>query len=356
MNEVAFVEKREADWKRLMFLCARADVSPSQMTAAELMEMFRLHRRASKDLSIVRTRSGNQELAEYLNTIVVRSYGIIYRPAPKPLRRAIPETLRMVADAGRRLRWFTLASAMLMVVGAVFSWTVLRTVPDAREYVIPPSDEQNFEVWKKGDFDPRTADESIAMTGFYTANNARVAIVTGSLAAGTFGIGTIYIMFATGSQLGALMSELETVGRLSAILTVLPHGVTELSGIVLAGAAGLRMGWALLVPGRRRRGASLIAAGKDATICLGFSAVMMFMAAPVEGYFSFDPRIPLVYKLLFAGVVGAGWVLFWTGYGRSKSDGSQGDGDRIVDGVHHDRRNKAAGLKGQPRRQRANPG
>ena len=62
------------------------------------------------------------------------------------------------------------------------------------------------------------------------------------------------------------------------------HGVLELSCIVVAGAAGMRMGWALVVPGHRRRGAALAAEARAAAeIVLGTTAWLV-VAGLLEGF------------------------------------------------------------------------
>ena len=53
MNEVLFVERREPDWKRLNFLTARADASPTNLQPEELEEFVRLYKRVSGDLAKV---------------------------------------------------------------------------------------------------------------------------------------------------------------------------------------------------------------------------------------------------------------------------------------------------------------
>ena len=122
---------------------------------------------------------------------------------------------------------------------------------------------------------------------------------------------------ADGVILGTLAYETMTVGRLGHLLIwIAPHGVTELSGLILSGAAGYAMGWALIVPGRRKRGAALKEAGKDAIVVLCTAVVLMFIAAPVEGFFSFNPNVPDALKIAFAGLAAAAWAVFWIGYGR----------------------------------------
>ena len=76
------------------------------------------------------------------------------------------------------------------------------------------------------------------------------------------------------------------------------------------------MGWALIVPGRRKRSAALKEAGKDAIVVLCTAVVLMFIAAPVEGFFSFNKNIPDWAKIAFASLAAAAWAVFWVGYAK----------------------------------------
>ena len=80
------------------------------------------------------------------------------------------------------------------------------------------------------------------------------------------------------------------------------------------------LGWALICPGRRKRGEALALAGKDAIVLLATSIVMMFIAAPFEGYFSFNPNIPDAVKLIVAVLVASAWAAFWMGFGRTSDE------------------------------------
>jgi uncharacterized membrane protein SpoIIM required for sporulation len=93
--------------------------------------------------------------------------------------------------------------------------------------------------------------------------------------------------------------------------------------LVISGAAGLLMGYSLINPGRRRRGDALRAAGKDALVLLITATLMMFMAAPIEGFFSFNPRVPVGAKIAFAIVSAIAWGLFWVFYGRPSESGDE---------------------------------
>lgn len=319
MNEVLFVEKRESDWKRLNTLTAKADVSPAQLSPADLDEFIRLYKRVSSDLALARTRSANVELVEFLNDLCAKAYGVVYR-APKPKwGAALANGVRAAAQTVRR-RWAAVTLSIGLFLGsAVFAFLCLKLAPATKEHFIPPGFADSFRSWREGEMPDRGFGESIGSTGFYMGNNPRAAIATGAIAAGTFGIGSAYLVYMNGGMLGALVYELEPVGRIGYLFArILPHGVTELSGLFFAGAAGFVMGGALLRPGRLRRGDSLKKAAKDALTLLITAIVMMFIAAPIEGFFSFNPAVPTSLKIIFAAATAVGWAFFWIGYGREE--------------------------------------
>jgi uncharacterized membrane protein SpoIIM required for sporulation len=86
---------------------------------------------------------------------------------------------------------------------------------------------------------------------------------------------------------------------------VVTHGAFELTAIVLSGAAGLRLGHALLAPGRRTRLQSLVSAARQAVVLVyGFTA-MLIVAAAVEAFWSSASWLPPTAKY---GVAAACWV------------------------------------------------
>lgn len=322
MNESSFVEKREADWRQIAYLSDRADVSPSQLSEDELHEFIRLYRRASGDLALARTKSSNVPLISFLNDLVGRAYGILYRAKRKSVGAAIADGIAIAAQTARRRKAFLIASAMIFIGTGALTFGTLGARPDLRDHMVnDPMMKMVFEQWKKGEFPKTDASNRFAMTSFYMSNNPLVAIVAGSIAASTFGVGTVLQLARNGLLIGSLSFEMARVGKLGFLYaSILPHGVPELSGLVVSGAAGLLMGWALINPGRRTRGEALREAGKDAVVLLATSVCLMFIAAPIEGFFSFNPDVPSAYKV--AVILGelVVWGLFWTGFGKSSEE------------------------------------
>lgn len=322
MNEVAFVKKRETDWQRLTFLCDAAEVSPSKLKPDEFHEFIRIYRRVSADLATARTRSNNIQLINFLNDVVARAYGILYRSPRKSLFRALWESIELAAQTARRCKWFILTSATLFVASGFLAFFLLDFQPQTRAVFIPHGMEKNFEAWKNGDLPDRGAAESTQMTGMYMMNNPRQAVIGGSVAAATFGFGTAYVLYMNGAMVGALAHEVRSTGKMGFLfLSITPHGVTEISGLVISGGAGFVMGYALINPGRRRRGEALKAAGKDALVLLITATLMMFMAAPIEGFFSFNSHVPPIAKIMFACASAIAWGLFWVFFGKKSEPG-----------------------------------
>lgn len=317
MNELIFVERRRADWDRLAWLCARAENSPSMLTPAELDEFVKKYRAASGDLAWIRTRSTNTELIYSLNVLVGRAYSQLYRPRPNPIGKAISLAIATAAQTVRRCKVFVFLSAILFFGSGVFSYFTMSNVKEAQEFFIPEQFKESFDQWKTGKHGERNLDDSVMMTAFYATNNPLVAIMTASIGVATMGIGSAYFVYNNGAVLGALVHEVAPHGQVGHVLTsIFPHGVPELSGAIIAGAAGFVMGWALINPGRRRRGEALRNAGKDAITLLIVAFCLMVIAAPIEGFFSFNPRIPVALKVAVGIVEVIAWGLFWTFYAR----------------------------------------
>ena len=152
------------------------------------------------------------------------------------------------------------------------------------------------------------------MLGYYVFNNVSIGLRT--FASGLVaGIGPIIALGMNGVMAGSVASHLQVVGRGDPFWRfVVGHSAFELTAIVIAGGAGLRLGLELLAPGRRRRGDALVRAGRrGALLCLGVFA-MLLVAAFIEAFWSSIGWIPAPVKY---GVGAALWlfVLAWLGFG-----------------------------------------
>jgi len=146
------------------------------------------------------------------------------------------------------------------------------------------------------------------MFGYYIYNNISIGFRT--FASGLLGgVGAIVVLVTNGIVIGTVAGHLTEIGYGDPFWRfVAGHSGFELSAVVLAGGAGLRIGWALLAPGRLSRRRALVEAGKDgAQICYGVFLLLVF-AAFVEAFWSSIGWMPSSIKF---GVGGLVWVMVW---------------------------------------------
>lgn len=321
MNEQKFFAEREPDWKRLNMLCDKSDASPTQLSSDELREIFTLYKKVSGDLALVRTATSNPQLTAFLNDLVGRAYGLLYRPPKRSALAAIADSIALAARTVRKRKWQLFLAMAIFFGSGLIAFLCMGHVPGTKGHFVPVGWEETVQHWRDGDMQARDLGGSVEATGFYMSNNPRVSIITGAVAASTFGVMTAQLLFSNGALLGALVHELVPVNRVGYLIVhILPHGIPELMGIFVAGAAGFTMGWALIRPGRRTRTEALRDAGKDAIVLLCTAVVLMFIAAPIEGFFSFNPNVPDAVRGFVILVSGAAWLAFWVNFGKTDEE------------------------------------
>lgn len=321
MNEETILSQRGADWKRLDDLTRKAGHRFGHLSDDELEEFVRLYRQTSADLAYLTTHSSNESVVQYLNAVVGQAYSQLYREPYRPWGQKFVEALTATAETVRRRRRSLYLAIAVFFAGVFTASGLLTASNDFRPFYIPqdPQMQEVFESWKSGQHDQRTGGEGVMMTSFYASNNPRVSIVTNALSLVSFGTFTTYIVWQNGTLMGALGHEVATVGQLGfLVVSIVPHGVTEMGGIFMAAAGGFVLAGALILPGRRSRAEALRIAGKDAFVFAVLSILMTLMAAPIEGFFSFDPRIPWWMKAAVGLLTLVGWVAFFAFYGNKR--------------------------------------
>jgi uncharacterized membrane protein SpoIIM required for sporulation len=142
------------------------------------------------------------------------------------------------------------------------------------------------EAYAKGFDEGRGSGEDVLMAGFYVNNNVGIALRCFAL--GIFGgIGSAFYLVQNGLSIGAIFGYVTSQGAGANILTfVVGHGSLELGAIVLAGGAGLALGWSVVAPGERTRLASLQHVAREVIVIVFGAAVMLLMAAAIEAFWS----------------------------------------------------------------------
>lgn len=321
MKQEQFVVRHRAEWDAFeLWLQAhgeggrrRPGTAPVGLDDGEVPARYR---RLCQQLALARRRGYSTPLLERLQGLMQRGHAVLYRARPPRWRRAaeflvagFPQLVRSQAGC----MWASLALFALPLVGL---FVLLQWRPELVHHVLDPRQIAQIEAM----YDPSDARHALGrdagsdwqMFGHYVMNNISIGLRTfaGGLLAG---VGTILVLIANGVNIGAVAGHLQAIGHGDPFWRfVAGHAPLELTAIVIAGGAGLRLGLGLVAPGRRRRRDALVHAGRiGARLCLGIT-VMLLLAAFVEAFWSSTQSVPAwgkyaVSAVLWLAVIGWLW-------------------------------------------------
>jgi len=302
-----FVALRREDWNRLEDLLARAGTSHlNSLAPAQVLTMTALYRRATADLARAQRDWPDEPVHSYLNGLVGRGHGIVYRRGGRVWRR-IRDFYAEVLPRTYREAWpYLLASAALLFVPAIVSFFVVLANPDSAAGIASPEiidRVRHHQLWTEIEPALRAVTGGVIM-----ANNIWVVMLTFGFGV-VFGLPVIYVLITNGISLGGLFGLTGAYGLAGGLFDfVIAHGVLELSIIVAEGAAGLMMGWALVSPGNRKRVDALVDATRRAFILLIGLAPLLVVAGTIEGNIS-PSDAPFAVKLTIGLTTG---LLFYS--------------------------------------------
>jgi uncharacterized membrane protein SpoIIM required for sporulation len=164
----------------------------------------------------------------------------------------------------------------------------------------------------------RTPSTDWMMFGYYIHNNIGVSFQC--FAGGLFaGVGSLFFLAWNGAFGGAIAGYLTERGLSSTFYSfVATHSSFELTAIILSGAAGLRIGHALLAPRRQTRRQSLVVATRETSVLLYGVTVMLIVAAAIEAFWSSAQWLPLPVKYSVAALCWAAVITFFVRQGRQE--------------------------------------
>jgi uncharacterized membrane protein SpoIIM required for sporulation len=181
-----------------------------------------------------------------------------------------------------------LASALLLFVPAFGAYAAVRANPALDTAFAPAGYVEQMDQAFGEDFGKkdRPSGANALMNSFYIVNNVYVSILafaTGAL----LGLGSAFVLVMNGMILGGVAAIVAKKGMtLNFWAFVASHGGIELGAIVIAGAAGLLIGLAVLAPGALPRKRALAVAAKDAGLLMGGVVTLLVIAAAVEAWIS----------------------------------------------------------------------
>jgi uncharacterized membrane protein SpoIIM required for sporulation len=281
-----FVAARRQDWTELEQLLGPGR-SFRKLPPASIARAAAIYRAVSADLMRAEAAGYSPDVIALLDGLAARAHNTQYRAPPDRLRAVweliagdFPRTLR------RHARFFALGIALFVLPGVVGFTGALRSRAFALRILPPEMVDMMEQSYAKGFSEGREAGTNTAMAGFYVNHNIGIAFqcfATGVL----FGLGSMFFLVYNGLTIGAVAGLVTAAGHWRNLLTfTCTHGAFELTAIVISGAAGMVMGYALVDTGGRTRFGSLRARGRDIVNLVMGAALMLAVAAMIEGFWS----------------------------------------------------------------------
>jgi uncharacterized membrane protein SpoIIM required for sporulation len=277
---------------------------------AEAERLPRLFRELSVDLSLAEARMYGPRITERLNELVIRGYELIYRTRRGTWESVVLFLVEKFPQAVRRewrLLWLCSAVfwlpffAMMLSAHHDIRWIQAVLGADgmaSMEQMYGGREEQLSHLRSE-------YGSNFMMFCFYIYNN--VAIDFRIFAGGILGgLGTLMFLLFNGVQLGASAGYVNHACNPESFWSfVAGHSSYELLGMIVSGVAGMRLGLAILRPGRLPRVRALVEASKASLPLIYGAALLTVIAAFVEGFWSAQ-GISSEWKYT-VGIIG--WVL-----------------------------------------------
>jgi uncharacterized membrane protein SpoIIM required for sporulation len=312
-----FRRERQASWlelERLVEKAQRSDVR--RLSAADLARLPLLYRAALSSLSVARSISLDRNAVEYLESLCARAHACVYgvrRRLPDALGefflRRLPRTVRAQSGA-------VLLALGTVLLGVVAGW-MLCAADSERYYAFVGEDlasgrdpGASTEYLRAGLYGGAHGTDDLAMfASFLFTHNAEVGILAFCLGL-VAGLPTFLLLLVTGLMMGAFGWLYGSRGLgLDLWGWLLPHGITEIGAVVLCGAGGFLVAYAMVFPGRLSRLDNLATKGREAGVLVIGAVCMLLVAGLIEGIFR---QTVLDVGIRYA--VALATLLFWAFY------------------------------------------
>ncbi|MBK7932317.1 MAG: stage II sporulation protein M [Acidobacteria bacterium] len=301
-----FLKEKKDNWQRLEdLLTMLSGSSLRSLSRVEVREFGELYRRAAADLAIARAETRDAKLINYLNSLVIRAHGKIYRAESDGFGLIWKFFAQDFPAAFRSARVFILVAFLVFTVSAFISGWLSFNNP---EFAVLIGVEETADAARSNKMWWLSLNEAnqVGASQILT-NNIRVAFLAFAWGA-LLGLGSFYILMMNGVSIGGVVGACyrgNTDFANELMTFMVGHGVIELSTIFMAGGAGMMIGYAFIDPGDLTRAQALKKKGMEAAKIVFGCACLLVVAGVIEGFLS-PSALPAPYKIatgVFTGIV-----------------------------------------------------
>lgn len=321
MKQSLFEARHKVEWERFTLALERLEHGKDTSQVASFPKAYR---RLCQHLALAQERGYSSFLIDSLQQQVLRGHQQLYRHRSRFGANLLSFIL---ADFPRRVRaeWPFVLAAALLFFGSLIGFALLvYGYPELIYNLIPAEQVREMQSM----YDPvaghlgrsaeRAASEDWVMFGYYVMHNIGIAFQT--FASGLLlGVGSGFFLFYNGLIIGAVAGHLSEIGFGQTFWSfVIGHGAFELTAITLAGAAGLKLGWAVIAPGRLTRGEALVEAARKSVLLVCGVMLLLLIAAFVEAYWSSKTSVTPQTKYLVGAALWAAVAAYLLFAGRTR--------------------------------------
>jgi uncharacterized membrane protein SpoIIM required for sporulation len=307
-----FVIKKKDEWEYFCNILTQINNRGiNSINYNQIKDFPRLFRICCTDLAEAKTLKLSPDVIEYLNELVGQAHKHLYSfPAVESngIKKFFTEKLPYIFIKN----WIFILVSMVIFLSPFFiTFYVVYKNPSYANLLIDKSTLVQMEdSYKNPIGEKRNTSLSTFAVTFYIQNNVSIAFASFALGV-LLGIGTIYILLYNGMTLGAIFGYICGIGYGKNILHfVTAHTIFEITGLIVAGAAGLLLGFSIINATVYYRKESLsLQKNRIFTLVTG-GALMVFSAAFIEGFISPGP-LPYKFKVTIAVICGTFIVLYF---------------------------------------------
>lgn len=302
MKQQLFEEANQEAWQKLEHSFNATE------PAISAHEFVQLYRQVCHDLAVAQQRQYSPYLVDRLNRLVMEGHQRLYQRKTRflfELMHFITKGLPQAVRSEVQYLWLSIAlfagTALLFGVAVYCFPQLIYSVFSSEQ--IREFTEMYHPTAHAAMQDARNSADDFLMFGFYIRNNIGIAFQTfaGGIA---FGVGTLFFLLYNGVVIGGVAGHLTEVGHINSFYSfVITHGAFELTGIVMAGAAGFKLGSALLLPGNQSRLAALRTAAARAMPIVYGIILFLTIAAFIEAFWSSSSTVPAWLKYTVGGAL-----------------------------------------------------
>jgi uncharacterized membrane protein SpoIIM required for sporulation len=292
MKQAVFVKLNQEKWEGY-----DRKLDARNVSADELSKMY-VH--LTEDLAFSKAKYPKTSLTAYLNKLSLKVHNLIYRNKPESKNRIVQFFKREVPIEMVNARMPMMYAFLIMAVGVFVG--VISTANDSTfARLILGDGYVDMTIQNIKDGNPMGVygkSDQWSMFLMITSNNIRVSFI--AFIFGFFtSFGTGMVLFRNGIMLGVFHYFFMEYGLFDeTLLSVWVHGTIEISAIVIAGGAGIRMGNGILFPGTFPRGYSFKKSAKSGLKIVVGLVPFFIIAGFIESFLTRYTEWPLAAKLL----------------------------------------------------------